>query len=225
MSLKADIYNQTGKKVNSIDLPESVFAVTENLPLIHQVFVSMMSNKRTNIAHTKGRGEVSGGGKKPWKQKGTGRARHGSTRSPIWVGGGVSFGPTNNQNFKKKINTKMKSKALATVLSQKLAHGEIIFVDSLAFDAPKTKDAKTFMENLAQGTGISELATKRNNRAFIATSSKDDVILKSFGNFGNVKVDEVRKLNTLDLLTYKYIIITNPEASIENLAARAGGSQ
>lgn len=222
MTLKADVYNQLGKKVSSIDLPESVFALPENLPLIHQVFVSMMSNLRTNIAHTKGRGEVSGGGKKPWKQKGTGRARHGSTRSPIWIGGGVALGPTNQQNFKKKINTKMKTKALYTVLSQKLAHGEIIFVDSLGFDAPKTKDAKAFMDSLAQGSGIAELGNKRNNRAYIATVGKNDNVLKSFGNFGSVKVDEVRKLSTLDALTYKYIIITNPQASLENLASRAG---
>jgi len=121
--MKATIYNTKGTKAGDIDLPEEVFGLDMNESLVHQVYVSMMSNKRSNIAHTKDRSDVSGGGKKPWKQKGTGRARVGSNRSPIWIGGGITFGPRNDKNFKKKINKKMKSKALFTVLSQKMRDG------------------------------------------------------------------------------------------------------
>src|SRR3954468_2503145 len=129
--MKSDIYNIQGKKAGTIELPESVFGVAWNDSLMHQVVTSMNSNSRTNVAHTKTRGEVRGGGKKPWKQKGTGRARHGSTRSPIWVGGGVAHGPRNDQNFSRKINKKVRAKALLTVLSRKYKDGEILFVDSL----------------------------------------------------------------------------------------------
>lgn len=218
--MKATVYNQKGTKAGDIDLPESVFGLPENDALIHQVYVSMTSNQRANIAHTKDRSEVRGGGKKPWKQKGTGRARHGSIRSPIWIGGGITFGPRNEKNFSKKINKKMKTKALFTVLSQKMRDGEIIFVDSLNFDTPKTKDAQVVLEKLAGIKGAEGLANKKNNRAFIALDSGDENVLKSFGNFSNVSVDELRKLNIMDLLKYKYLVITNPEESLKVLESR-----
>ena len=118
--MNAKVYNQSGKEAGEIKLPEAVFGLPWNVSaerLVHQVTVSMMGNQRIPIAHTKTRGEVSGSGIKPWRQKGTGRARHGSRRSPIWVGGGVSGGPRNDKNFSRKINKKMKTKALFTVLS------------------------------------------------------------------------------------------------------------
>lgn len=220
--MKATIYNTKGTKAGDIDLPEEVFGLDMNESLVHQVYVSMMSNKRSNIAHTKDRSDVSGGGKKPWKQKGTGRARVGSNRSPIWIGGGITFGPRNDKNFKKKINKKMKSKALFTVLSQKMRDGEIIFVDSLSFAAPKTKDAAAVLENLSKVKGFEGLQNKKNNRAYIATQATDENVRKSFANFSNIHVDELRKLNTVDLLTYKYVVITSPEQSIATLAAKLG---
>ena len=219
--MKTTIYNTKGTKAGEIDLPEELFGLPMNESLVHQVYVSMMSNKRANIAHTKDRSEVRGGGKKPWKQKGTGRARVGSNRSPIWIGGGITFGPRNEKNFKKKINKKMRSKAVLTVLSQKMRDGEVMFVDSLSFDAPKTKEAASALANLSKVKGFEGLANKTNNRAYIATTTEDTNARKSFGNFSNVHVDEFRKLNVVDLLTYKYVVITSPEESVKMLSAKA----
>src|SRR3990167_1999081 len=129
--MESVVYNIEGKKAGTITLPDSIFGVRWNADLVKQVADSLMSTKRKPVAHTKNRGEVRGGGKKPWQQKGTGRARHGSTRSPIWIGGGVSGGPRNEKNFDKKINKKMKAKALYTILSAKLKNGEVLFVDDL----------------------------------------------------------------------------------------------
>src|SRR3989344_5532102 len=118
--MEATIYNQSGKETGKITLPESIFGVPWNGDMVHQVVTSMNTSVRKPVAHTKTRGEVSGGGKKPWQQKGTGRARHGSTRSPIWVGGGVAHGPRNDRDYMEKINKKAKRKAVLAILSQKL---------------------------------------------------------------------------------------------------------
>ncbi|TSD05645.1 MAG: LSU ribosomal protein L4p (L1e) [Parcubacteria group bacterium Greene0714_7] len=173
----------------------------------------MQANARTPVAHTKGRGEVRGGGKKPWKQKGTGRARHGSIRSPIWRGGGTTHGPVKERDFSQKINKKMRAKAVATVLSEKLRKGKMIFVDSLSFKAPKTKDAKATLGGLAKIAGFAELATRRNNAALILLS-KHDVNMK------NVMVDEARNANPVDLLTYRYILVVDPKVSVKTLTER-----
>ena len=135
--LEAPVYSDKAKKVSTVALPASVFGVKWNADLVHQVTISMMSNARAGTAHTKDRGEVRGGGKKPWKQKGTGRARHGSSRSPIWVGGGVTHGPRTEKDFSKKINKKMRTKALFTVLSKKYALGKVLFVDALSLTEKK----------------------------------------------------------------------------------------
>ena len=132
------LYNQEGKEVGKIDLPEKTFGVRWNADLVHQVVTAQQANARTPIAHAKGRGEVAGGGKKPWKQKGTGRARHGSIRSPLWRHGGKAHGPTKEKVYTQKINQKMRQKALSTVLSKKLSDGELIFVDKLTLPEIKT---------------------------------------------------------------------------------------
>ena len=132
--MKTKVYDHKGKEARSIDLPDTLFGLDWNADLVHQVVVGMQSNARTNTAHTKDRSEVSGGGKKPWRQKGTGQARHGSKRSPIWSGGGITFGPRNERNYDKKINTKMRRKALLVALSQKMRDGQVLFVDGFETD-------------------------------------------------------------------------------------------
>nr|MBP7006461.1 50S ribosomal protein L4 [Candidatus Paceibacterota bacterium] len=151
--MEAKIYNQKGESKGTISLPEKVFGAKWRADLVHQVVESMRSNKRAGTADTKDRGEVRGGGRKPWKQKGTGRARHGSTRSPIWVGGGVTHGPLSDKNYKRKISKKMKAQALFSVLSKKLKDGEIVFVDNLSQDKIKTKNAKDAMEKIVKALG------------------------------------------------------------------------
>lgn len=221
MRMDTKIFSQDGKESGKISLPESVFAVNWNSDVVHEVVVSMQSNARAGTAHTKDRSEVRGGGRKPWKQKGTGRARHGSRRSPIWTGGGVTFGPRSEKDYSKKINKNLKAKALAITLSKKLKDGEMIFVDSLSFEAPKTADAKTIVTALAKGTGIEELVTKRKNTAVVVLSERNENIEKSFANFGNMEVMQAKDISTVDLLTYKYVVVVNPDASVETLVARA----
>lgn len=217
--MESKIYNQQGKEAGAIKLPEAIFGLPWNENLVHQVVVSMMSNERTPVAHTKNRGEVAGTGKKPWRQKGTGRARHGSTQSPIWVGGGIAHGPRNDKNYSRKINKKMKTKALFTVLSRKFKDGEVVFLEDISLKAPKTKEAKNIITSLSKIKEISSLS-RRKNAAFIAVEKKDANISKSFNNFGNLEVGLAKDLNVLDLLQYKYLIIDNPEKSLATLSAR-----
>lgn len=209
------IYNQKGEEAGKITLPAEVFGLSWNADLVHQVVTSMTSSARHPVANTKTRGEISGGGKKPWRQKGTGRARHGSTRSPIWVGGGIAHGPRADKNYDRKVNKKAKAKALYTILSRKLKDGEILFVDSLSYDLPKAKDAKATLLALSKIEGFEKLATKTKNAAIIALNKKEDSVVKSFKNFGNVGVEEFRTINPMSVLNAKYIIITNPKEALK----------
>ena len=218
--LSAAVYDAAGKEMRTLTLPESVFGAPLNTALVHQVVTAMEGNARTNVAHTKDRSEVRGGGRKPWKQKGTGRARHGSRRSPIWTGGGVTFGPRNERDFSRRINKKMRARALASVLSQKLKDGEMLFVDSLEFEAPKTAEAKEKLVGLAKVKGFEDLAVRRNNAALIALGTPTENAKKSFNNMGNVLVQESRNLNPVDVLNFRFLVIANPEATIEALEAR-----
>lgn len=218
--MKTKIYNSKGKEAGEINLPEGVFGVKWNADLVHEVLASLSTSKRTSTAHTKDRGEVRGGGKKPWQQKGTGRARHGSIRSPLWVGGGVAHGPRNEKNFDRKVNKKAKAKAIAVILSAKLKDGELVFVDSFGLNAPKTKDAVSFIENLAKVSGLERFGTKKTNTALIATSEKDVNVSKSFRNIGKVFVSEIRNVNPTDLMKYKYLVIDNPEKSVAIIQER-----
>jgi large subunit ribosomal protein L4 len=222
--MEATIYNQIGKPVGKTKLPESIFGVPWKADLVHEVVRLMNSNSRTNIAHTKTRGEVRGGGKKPWKQKGTGRARHGSTRSPIWVGGGVAHGPRNEQNYDRKINKKARAKALYAILSRKLQEGEIMFVDALNFAAPKAKEAKSILASLATVKGFEKLSTKKKNAAIIALDKKMTAIEKSFKNFGNVSIEEFRNINPVSILNHTYLIILNPAESLKALTEKTSKS-
>lgn len=218
--MKLPVYNIEGKEVKKIELADEIFGLKWNADLVHQAVTSMLSNARTNTAHTKDRGEVRGGGKKPWQQKGTGQARHGSSRSPIWVGGGITFGPKNLKNYDRKINKKMKAKALSVVLSQKIRDNEVILVDSINFDKPKTADAKKILSALAKNDEFKTLVTKRKNSAVIGLSGRNKNTEKSFNNFGNMTVEEVRNINPVLLLNYKYLVIEGAEKAVADLASR-----
>ena len=218
--MNTKVYTQTGTEQGKVELPEAVFNVAWNADLVHEVVVSMQSNERAGTAHTKDRSEVRGGGKKPWKQKGTGRARHGSRRSPIWAGGGVAHGPRSEKDYSKKINQKAKQKALAITLSKKLADGEIVFVDAFTFGAPKTADAKATVVALAKGSGLNAMAGKRKNAALIVLGERNENAEKSFRNFGNMAIVQAKDVNPVDLLTYKYVVIADAAKAVETLAAR-----
>lgn len=218
--MEAKVYNREGKEAGKVTVPESIFGLPWNADLVHQVVVSMQSNARLPIAHARTRGEVRGGGKKPWRQKGTGRARHGSSRSPIWVGGGVTHGPRNDKNYERKVNKKMRVKALFTLLSKKYKDNEVVFVDEVSIKEPKTKDAKAIITSLGGVSNLEKLATKRKNALYVAIPSKDAATEKSFRNIGSVEVDEVKNLNPLALLEYKYLVIANPSESLKTLEAR-----
>lgn len=214
------VYNNKGGEAGKVALSEKVFGVSWNADLVHQVSTAMMSNRRAGTAHTKDRSEVSGTGKKPWKQKGTGRARHGSKRSPIWRTGGVAHGPRSDKNYSKGLSKKMKAKALYTVLSQKLRDGQILFVDSLAQDAIKTKLAVNTLHNLAKVSGFERLAGSPKRVAHLAFAQNNEITRKSFNNIPFVDMDEIRNLNVLDVLNHQYLIIENPESSLKVLEAK-----
>ena len=209
--MKLDIYNREGKISGALELPESIFGLPWNADLVHQVIVSMQSNQRQNTADTKGRGEVAGGGKKPWKQKGTGRARHGSIRSPLWKGGGVTHGPSSERVYDKKINKKMKVRALHTILSQKARDGELLLVDDLGIKNIKTKTAQVTINQLARIKGFEKLNYKSGRRALVSVPVHDGKLVKSFRNIPSVAIEEWRNLNPLLVSTYKYLVIAEPE--------------
>lgn len=218
--MEANLYNQEGKKVSVITLPENIFSEKWNPDLVHQVVVSMESNARRSTASVKGRSDIRGGGKKPWRQKGTGRARHGSRRSPIWVGGGVTHGPSSEKDYSKKINKKMRTKALLSVLSQKYRDNEIIFVEKLSFKEPKSKEAKRILEAWGSIKGFEKLPLKKRNSALLSLSEDDDNVKRSFRNFGNIDMKETRSLNPSALLSSRYLIIEDPERAFPVLESK-----
>jgi large subunit ribosomal protein L4 len=213
--MEATVYSADGKKSGSIKLPENVFGAQWNADLVKQVVDSSLSSRRKPVAHVKTRGEVAGGGKKPWKQKGTGRARHGSIRSPIWVGGGVTHGPRKDKNYTRIVPKKMKAKALFTILSRKYKDGEILFVDNFGLKENKTKEAVKVLSGLATVAGFENLLSKRKNSAVIALSSKQRETERSFKNLGNVEVVEARNMDLVSLLGHKYLVIENPEEAFK----------
>jgi large subunit ribosomal protein L4 len=218
--METEVYNQKGKSVGKLALPETIFGLPWNGDLVHQVVTAMQANSRTPVAHTKTRGEVRGGGRKPWKQKGTGRARHGSSRSPIWKGGGVTHGPRNDKSYEQKINKKMRIKALFTVLSSKFKKGQIIFVEELSLKNIKTKDAVSVIESLSTIKGFEKITGGKNPNLYITTPAKSDTLKKSFANIKTVEIDEIKNINPVDLMTFKYIIMAQPKESIAFLGGK-----
>jgi len=196
---KTDLYNLEGEKTGTVELPENIFNIEINNDVIYQVVNVQMANSRQNLAHTKNRGDVRGGGKKPWRQKGTGRARHGSTRSPLWRGGGITFGPRNDENFSRKINKKIKQKALFMVLSSKLQDKELVVVDDLKINEPKTKIMSIILKKIFKDKKkISVLVTVSKDKKNVSVAMK---------NIPNSKTVFADSLNVLELLSFKYLLI------------------
>ena len=195
--MKVNFYDQQGKQAGQTLLPKEIFDVKFNPDLVHQVVVSQMANRRQVIAHTKGKGEVRGGGRKPWRQKGTGRARVGSIRSPIWRGGGITFGPTKKRVFKKKINKKMKRKALLMVLSAKAKNNSLILMDALKIEKPKTQLMAEILRKLPC----------KERSSLIVLPAINQNIIKATKNLSQSETIQAKDLNTLDLLNFKYLVM------------------
>lgn len=190
-----DVFNKQNEKAGTIDLSEKIFDAKWNPSLVHQVLMVQLANRRESIAHTKGRGEVSGGGKKPWKQKGTGRARHGSIRSPIWKGGGVTFGPTKEKKYARKINKKMNRSAIFSVLSKKMEDKEIKIIDGFNKEIKKSKE---------WGKILSKIIGLKSRVLLVPASANN--IHQSVANIRNVDAISAKSLNVYDLLKHKNII-------------------
>jgi large subunit ribosomal protein L4 len=201
--MKVQVYNQEGKKLEEVALPAAVFDMPWNADLVHQVVVSQQSNRRVVRANTKGRGEVSGGGKKPWAQKHTGRARHGSIRSPLWKGGGVTGGPTRERVFAKKINRKMRIGALFALLSAKARENALVVLDTIETAGRKTKTLKGMFTTLPSDT----------RPTLLILPSLERNLLSAASNIPFVQTIQAKDLNALDVATYQYVVL--PQKSIE----------
>jgi len=189
------VYNQEGTRVGDLSLSDAIFSVKPDAGLLHEVIVAERANSRKSIASTKTRGEVRGGGKKPWKQKGTGRARQGSIRSPQWKGGGVVFGPLAERNFRVKINKKAKRKALFMALSGKVADNALVVVDAIKTDPAKTKTLATMLKKLpVQKTTL------------LVAAGSSPSLMRMVRNLGNVKLVTVQSVNLSDVMKYRTLL-------------------
>ena len=192
---KVTIYDMTGKSVGERELNDAIFAVTPNKAVLHEVVKNYLANQRQGTQSTLTRTEVSGGGKKPWRQKGTGHARQGSTRAPQWTHGGIVFAPK-PRSYSYVLNKKVKRLAMKSALSAKAAAGEIIVVDSIKMDAIKTKDFRTFLG-----------AVKAEGKALVVTPAKDEIIVKSARNIPGVETAMANLINVYDILKAKYLVL------------------
>jgi len=205
--MKVNLYNQNAEIIGEAELPDDIFGLKINPDLVHQVLTAQMANSRQVIAHTKDRSEVRGGGRKPWRQKGTGRARHGSRRSPLWKGGGVTFGPTKERNFEKKINKKMKRKAIFMVLSSKAGDKELMLLDDLKLNTPKTKEAFSVIDRLSEKLVGYKKTKKKRDSILLVAPERNEAILQAVNNLPFVEIIEARNLNVRDLLEKKYLVL------------------
>ncbi len=198
---KVVLYKQDGTEAGDVELNDSVFGIEPNEHVIHEAVVMQRAAKRQGTHAVKNRSKVRGGGAKPWRQKGTGRARHGSIRAPQWVGGGVVFGPTLEKNYKYKLPKKVRKLALKSALSSKVKNEDIIVLDNLQLEAPKTKDMVAILD-----------ALKVNDKALIVTNEKDENVIRSANNLQKVKVITVGEVNVLDLVAHDKLILTKAAA-------------
>jgi len=203
MSLKIKVYNHSAEAVKDLDLSANIFGVKANNELLHQAMVAQQAAMRQVLANTKDRSEVRGGGKKPWKQKGTGRARVGSSRSPLWIHGGVTFGPTKDRNFKVKINQKMKQKAMFMALSDKVNEGTLLILENLEFKEFKTKPFNAML------TALEKKVLKNERRNILVIDDvKNEKARYSGRNLAGVKMLNLQNINLIDLLNYKNLLLT-----------------
>jgi len=200
--MKVPIYNQKGEELKKIELSDDIFDKKINKNLVHQVYTSLLSNRRKPLAFSKDRSEVRGGGKKPWRQKGTGRARHGSNRSPIWAGGGVTFGPrAKERNFKKKINKKVRQDAIKMVLSEKFRDGEIKIIESINLKEQKTTQMDKLFKSLLK-------IEKKFPKVLFLINSKDKELQRGTKNLSYVKIMNAENIDLIEILNNKYLVIS-----------------
>ncbi|HCO19306.1 50S ribosomal protein L4 [Gudongella oleilytica] len=193
---KVNVYNMQGEIVEEMELSEEIFGVEINEHVVYEVVKNQLANRRQGTQSAKTRAEVRGGGRKPWRQKGTGRARQGSIRSPQWKGGGVVFAPK-PRDYSYSVPKKVRRLALKSVLTDKLQNNEMIVVDQLSFDAPKTKEMKKVLANL-----------KADKKALIVMAEKDANVIRSANNIPNIATALVNTINVYDILKYNSFIIT-----------------
>lgn len=205
--MKVKVYNKNFEAAEDLDLNPKIFEVEPKVELIEQAVRVQLANSRSAIAHTKTRAEVSGGGKKPWKQKGTGNARAGSIRSPIWRHGGITFGPRSNRNYSLKMNEKQWRKALYMALTDKVSSNNFLILSELSIPAIKTKDMSAFLKNVKD-----KLANSSKKFLFVLPQ-KNEIIEKSARNLKQVRVIKANSLNVLDLINYDSVIL--PKSSVE----------
>jgi large subunit ribosomal protein L4 len=201
--IKLSVYNQGGDRVSELELNPKIFGVKASGALVHQVITAILANRRSAVAHTKTRGDVRGGGKKPWKQKGTGRARHGSTRSPIWRGGGITFGPRSDRNFSQKINKSMKRQALLGVLSDKVAENKVIILEDLKLSAPKTKEMAGILKILKDRVSVDF-----GRKILLAIPTIKEDLMRASKNLSKLWLTNVGSLNVYDVLNNNLLVTT-----------------
>jgi len=205
--MEVKLYNQSGEEAGSVELPDAIFNVPINPDLIHQAVVIQRANARKILAHAKGRSEVRGGGKKPWRQKGTGRARHGSIRSPIWKGGGVTHGPLKQKVYFKNINKKAKQKALFMVLSSKIKDGQLIVLDFISLVEVKTKKMKEIIDKISVNLPEYKKSRKKADSILLVQPDSDKSLIRVSRNMDFTKVVRADNLNTIDVLEKKYLVL------------------
>ncbi len=214
--MKTTIYNQEGVESGQINLPKDVFELELNRDLVNQVIVSSLSNRRQVSAKAKGRGEVSGGGRKPWRQKGTGRARQGSIKSPLWKGGGVIFAPSADRNYKKKINKKVGHLALKMLLSYQVKNNNLAVVDQLVVAEKKTKLFKEIVEAMA---GVFDKTKKdANRRILFVLESNNKTLYMAARNIKNVKITTAQDINIIDVVNSSCLVVE--EKAVKSVVER-----
>jgi large subunit ribosomal protein L4 len=216
--MQVPLYNQQGEEISQIDLRDDIFGIEPNVAVMHQAYLRQMANARQGTHDTKTRGEVRGGGKKPWKQKGTGRARQGTTRAPHWKGGGVVFGP-HPRSYEQKMPRKMRHLALKSALAAKAKENQIKVIDEITLDGPKTRDMKAVLDRLSVKPSVLILMPEANSN-----------VARSAHNIDKVKTLRTGYLNVRDLLSYEYVVLSKAalnavESFFDSVPAKAASSE